>query len=193
MKYNLVDLSNGQVIEQLNNDHLLFLMDNFDVDDLYNTNFYINQDTLESIKEDEPEEEMVQILEKTLKGREEADFGIEAVYEGTTYKVTGKLINKDNKTPIQGALVKAIDEDLLGDDFLGYAYSKEDGSFEINFEEADFSNLLSKKIEKKPDIYLEISILNKDVDREWVSSFVKKEAANNEDFGEIEISLDEFL
>ena len=192
MQYNLVDLRNGKIVDKLKNDDLLFLMDNFDVDDLYNTDFYINQENLNYLKEDEPEEEIVKILEKALKGKEDGDFGIEPIYETTKYKIKGRLVNKDTQNPIQGALVKAIDEDLLGDDFLGYTYSKEDGSFQINFEESAFSNFLTKKPEKKPDIYLEISILSDEYEHEWASSIVKKQTSNDEDFGAIEMSMDDF-
>ena len=192
MFYNLIDLYNGKILGKLNNNQLIFLMDNFNVDDLYNTDFYVSKEDLESMKEEEPEENTIKILEKALGGREEGNLGIEPLTPNSKYKFIGKLINEDTKDPIRGALVKVINEDILGDDFIGYCYSKEDGTFKVDLDESGHNNFLKRKKEKKSSVYLEISLLQKGYDREWYDTFVKKEMIDDHDFGEIELSLDDF-
>jgi len=69
-----------------------------------------------------------------------------------TLKIRGSVRVSETGVGVSGLFVKAYDKDLLFDDLLGSAYTREDGRFEIVSEPEDFRDFF----ELKPDIYLKI-------------------------------------
>lgn len=67
------------------------------------------------------------------------------------YKINGKLINSGGEN-VSGFEIKALDKDLLNDDFLGSSFTSENGSFQITFAEKAFKEIF----DKRPDLYFEI-------------------------------------
>jgi hypothetical protein len=72
-----------------------------------------------------------------------------------SYRITGRLRDEGNATQ-QGYVVQAFDKDrgiyLHPDDRLGKAKTHEDGSFQIDFTDADFKDWF----ESEPNIYLQV-------------------------------------
>jgi hypothetical protein len=62
------------------------------------------------------------------------------------------LVEDESGRPLQGLLVRAYDEDVLIDDFLGEVRSDAAGRFELVFTEVQFMDLF----ETRPDLYLRI-------------------------------------
>lgn len=69
-----------------------------------------------------------------------------------TFRVLGVVKEAESGIGLPGLFVKAYDKDLLFDDLLGSAYTKEGGQFEIVSEADDFRDFF----ERKPDIYLKV-------------------------------------
>jgi hypothetical protein len=69
-----------------------------------------------------------------------------------TFRIFGTVKEAESGIGLAGLFVKAYDKDLLFDDLLGSAYTKEGGRFEIVTEAEDFRDFF----ERKPDIYLKI-------------------------------------
>jgi len=68
------------------------------------------------------------------------------------FRISGALTESETGRAIGGLLVRAYDQDVIFDDFLGQTRSDESGGFEIRFTE----NLFRDLIERRPDIYLRI-------------------------------------
>lgn len=65
------------------------------------------------------------------------------------FRIRGKVIDRDNKRPLAGLMVRAYDKDLIFDDLLATAATDKTGSFEMRYSGSDFQELF----DKKPDIY----------------------------------------
>lgn len=65
------------------------------------------------------------------------------------FKIQGKVIERENKCPLAGLMVRAYDKDLIFDDLLATATTDKTGSFEMRYSGSDFQELF----DKKPDIY----------------------------------------
>lgn len=69
-----------------------------------------------------------------------------------SYKITGKITDKNSGQPISGLLVHAFDEDLFNDDDLGTATTDEGGTFSIEYTEEQFKGLF----DDAADVYLKV-------------------------------------
>lgn len=67
-------------------------------------------------------------------------------------RVMGVVKEKETGEPISGLLVCAFDKDIISSDSLGKALTGADGKFMIEYDSADFQEML----DKNPDIYLKI-------------------------------------
>lgn len=74
------------------------------------------------------------------------------VADSLRFKVTGRVREKESGLGVEGLMVRAYDKDLLFDDLLGTAITRQDGTFELVYGEHDFRELF----DKRPDIYLAI-------------------------------------
>lgn len=71
----------------------------------------------------------------------------------TSYSITGQIKNSSGNG-VKDLLVEAFDDDLgTDDDYLGRAFTKPDGKFEITFDQADFKSQYDI-LERNPDVYL---------------------------------------
>jgi len=68
------------------------------------------------------------------------------------YRVDGVIVDADSGLPAAGLVVRAYDDDLLFDDFLGEARTDAAGRFTVPFTEVQFMDV----IETRPDVYLRI-------------------------------------
>ena len=69
------------------------------------------------------------------------------------YEIKGKVIDSSTGAGVAGVRVEAWDKDFGTDDFLGFAVTISDGSFEITFDEAAFRDIF---LDKWPDIYFKV-------------------------------------
>lgn len=69
------------------------------------------------------------------------------------YKINGKVINGKTKKGVPCLRVEAWDNDLLIGDLLGVAFSDENGSFIIKFDEQYYKELC---VDRRPDIYFKV-------------------------------------
>jgi hypothetical protein len=76
------------------------------------------------------------------------------VTKGTKgFRIDGSVTTRETGRPVAGALVEALDRDLVFDDRLGAVATDAQGQFVILYAREDFSDLF---LEKKPDIYLRV-------------------------------------
>ncbi len=73
--------------------------------------------------------------------------------ENYTFKISGKVLERDTEKGIAGLMIEALDKDLFVDDRLGSTFTDQHGAFTIGYQEEDFQELF---FDKKPDIYLRI-------------------------------------
>lgn len=69
-----------------------------------------------------------------------------------SYRVVGSVIEAESGRPLEGLRVRAYDDDLVIDDYLGEARTDADGRFEIQFTEPQFMDVH----ETIPDVYLHV-------------------------------------
>lgn len=67
-------------------------------------------------------------------------------------RVMGIVKEKESGAPLSGLLVCVYDKDLIRSDLLGKTLTGSDGNFVIEYDSADFQDL----VDKNPDIYLKI-------------------------------------
>lgn len=72
-----------------------------------------------------------------------------------TWRITGRIVVEETGRPIAGLVVRATDLDLIFHDFLGETRTDEDGCFEIQYTEDDFSDY---GIESNPDLVLDVHL-----------------------------------
>lgn len=68
------------------------------------------------------------------------------------FRIRGSVIEDESGRPLEGLVVRAYDEDILVDDFLGEARTDANGRFEVIFTEVQFMDLY----ETRPDLYLRV-------------------------------------
>ena len=68
------------------------------------------------------------------------------------FRVHGSVVEDESGRPLAGMLVRAYDEDVLVDDFLGEARTDAAGRFEVVFTEVQFMDFH----ETRPDLYLRV-------------------------------------
>lgn len=69
-----------------------------------------------------------------------------------SYRVDGVIVDDVTGRPVEGLVVRAYDQDLVFDDFLGEARTDASGRFEVAFTEVQFMDFF----ETRPDVYLRI-------------------------------------
>lgn len=68
------------------------------------------------------------------------------------YRAVGTVTEAETGRPLQGLVVRAYDDDLLKDDFLGETRTDAAGRFEIVFTEVHFMDFH----ETRPDLYVRV-------------------------------------
>ncbi len=82
--------------------------------------------------------------------------GYASVKPDTKWKITGFVTDRE-ANPLVGIRILAYDKDTAKkDDFLGCAFTDEEGCFEIGYNEEDFKKKGIVDLEGDPDIYLEL-------------------------------------
>ena len=71
-------------------------------------------------------------------------------------RLGGKVLWKDDNSPIGGALVEAYDMDIIGTDSMGSATVQADGGFVIVFTDKDWDSCCGAQT--NPDIKLKASL-----------------------------------
>jgi predicted flap endonuclease-1-like 5' DNA nuclease len=69
-----------------------------------------------------------------------------------TYRIWGKVLEKESGKGVPNITVEAYDKDLRYDDALGSSVTDKDGRFLIKYSEKDFRDLYV--FDRKPDLYL---------------------------------------
>lgn len=67
--------------------------------------------------------------------------------------VKGRIVNRQDGTPVSGAVVEVYDKDMLLNDYLGSAVTDESGRFQVEFSSEVFKD---SAFEDRPDIFLKI-------------------------------------
>jgi hypothetical protein len=85
-------------------------------------------------------------------------LAFEHVEENSEYKVYGTVKKNDNLVP--GFRLELYDDELISDDFLGFGFTDDTGTYQVEFGRSDFSKdpLDFKGI---PDLYLDIAEFDK--------------------------------
>ena len=68
------------------------------------------------------------------------------------YRIQGVIVDDASGRPVEGLLVRAYDQDVVVDDFLGEARTDASGRFEVTFTEVHFMDLH----ETRPDVYVQV-------------------------------------
>jgi hypothetical protein len=68
------------------------------------------------------------------------------------FRVHGAVLERESGRPLAGLVVRAFDDDLLFDDFLGDARTDAGGEFEVVYTEVQFQDLH----ETRPDVYVRV-------------------------------------
>ena len=68
--------------------------------------------------------------------------------------VIGRIVSGEKGYPVDGAVVKLYDKDLLIDDHLGTAISDKDGGFRVEFNWSDYKD---GPFEERPDIFCNVT------------------------------------
>jgi carotenoid cleavage dioxygenase len=71
-------------------------------------------------------------------------------YRWKRFRVEGVVRERSSGRPLAGFQVRAFDQDVVRDDFLGDATTDADGRFVIHFTDAQFKDVF----ESRPDLYL---------------------------------------
>jgi hypothetical protein len=67
--------------------------------------------------------------------------------------VQGRIVDRDQGTPLAGAKVDVYDKDLVLSDYLGTATTGQDGRFSVEFNSALYK---AGPFEGRPDIFLKV-------------------------------------
>lgn len=70
-----------------------------------------------------------------------------------TYRIIGRIIDRETHQGVPGLRVEAWDKDLLIDDLVGSAVTDARGTFEITFDTSYFRELF---LDRKPDLYFKV-------------------------------------
>ena len=158
----LLNLSTGKVIAQLNDAQLKLLKAHLEQESATDTNFFIAPETVDWMR-GEGAGELADRLKAVLGDSEELAVGLAPILSDAPGRVQGRLLTLETKAPLVGYKVEAYDVDVLFDDFLGWGYTDPEGRFEIRFEESAFKDRsLGVELEGDPEVKLRI------LDRECV-------------------------
>ncbi len=94
------------------------------------------------------------------------------------FSIQGSVQHQDSGAPLPRLLVRAYDKDVFFDDYLGQAWTEEDGWFEIEFTADAFRDV----IERRPDVYLRVSDETGRILLVSTVSDVRRNAAEKEEF-----------
>jgi hypothetical protein len=71
----------------------------------------------------------------------------------TTFRVEGRIVDRETHRGIKGLRIEAWDKDLFLDDLVGSSITSSDGSFAIVFDESYFQELF---FDRKPDLFFRV-------------------------------------
>jgi len=187
----LFDLSTGKQIATISQEQISFLTSHLEEEDSSDVDYYLDRNTFDYLKEAKTDvetiqevEELLTILESTLGDKDAIDIAYDDVDLDAPYSVTGCVIDRNNNEPLPGLKVEIWDVDLLLDDYLGWAFTDEEGRFTVTYQESDFRD---SGLDNIPDILL---IIKKWQDEQFsVLKEIKLEhkSTGKDDFGNIEV------
>lgn len=70
----LVDKDTGKIIAEITEDQMQFLMDNLEEESSIDEDYYFNEATIEMLKERGADEKLINILERAIGNKGEADL-----------------------------------------------------------------------------------------------------------------------
>lgn len=119
--------------------------------------YYVTEETLGQLAEGGLDAELVAAIGGLIKGDAGVDVGWEPQPTAPEYTVRGQVLNAAGQ-PAAGFCVTAFDEDVFTpDDYLGWAFARADGSFEIGFAAEDFKErFVGVDLEGTPEVYLRV-------------------------------------
>lgn len=127
--------------------------------------------------------DLISTLQRLVDEKWEANLAYEIFEERKPFLIRGRVLDEGGR-PMPGVRVSAFDRDVLADDFLGYAFTDEEGRFEIRYSESDFKSL---PLERKPDLKLTFERWNGEEFERLGELRFKGEPDEEEDLGEIRL------
>ena len=106
--------------------------------------------------------------------------------------VTARVVSRQTHQPVDGAIVRVYDKDLVLDDFLGEATTDADGRFSVTFSSDDFKGLVTG-FEGRPDIFVKVinpatgRTTKSKVFEELSGVLTKNDAEEIMDLGDVEV------
>jgi len=70
-----------------------------------------------------------------------------------TYRISGRVIDRDTGAGLAGLRIEAWDKDLIFDDWVGRSETDADGYFEMTFTESAFAGVF---LDRRPDLFFRI-------------------------------------
>ncbi len=147
--------------------------------------YYVTAETLEGLTLAGVWAELVAAWGGVLMGEVGVDVGWEPQPAGAEYTLRGQVLNAAGE-PAGGFCVTAFDEDVFTpDDYLGWAFTRPDGSFELGFTGEDFKERFAGvDLEGAPEVYLRV--LDWDGE-ERLRTEVRQQEGSSLDWGELRL------
>ncbi|MBI3925038.1 MAG: hypothetical protein HY319_05820 [Armatimonadetes bacterium] len=137
----LIDLSNGGVLGELGSVDFEILKRSLELESSFDTDYYMNEATLELLAEHGLSREAQALLRQPMTSAG-YDVGWEPVGSVFSHIVRGRAVSDIDGAPLGGLKVEVFHRDFSAEHFLGWGFTRQDGSFEVGFgpSEEDFSD-----------------------------------------------------
>lgn len=140
--YTLIDRANGEILTALDEANFQVLKTHLVQESSEDFDFYLNEATLDFLREQGLTDSLFAALEEQVKGRG-LDMGWESTREGTNSLHTGQVVDNEGQ-PLGGIRVDLLDLTPLvsgrlekGRTILDWAYTRKDGTFALGHDPDD--------------------------------------------------------
>ncbi|MBN1234055.1 MAG: hypothetical protein JXA60_11930 [Candidatus Coatesbacteria bacterium] len=190
----LIDVRNGNVLGETTLDRIrTFLGNTLEEEDVSNQYVFIPDELFEEIDEDYSDIKHLlnNLTRKAIKDSPKyvsyGILGFQEIENSDNFCIKGRITDKNDNKPLGGLLIEAYEKGLLSGDFLGWAFSNENGDFEIFFGEHDFQMEIPITLETKLEIKLLIFKVVEENEEELYSSDIIDMNENLLNVGEIRV------